>query len=84
MVKNDCADGLEEMVGENSSCKVCHRSKGTKLPHNHTRPWAHRYLENVPVDVSGIVRTKGLGNETYYILFCDVKSAFWHIFGLTD
>lgn len=84
MIKNGCADGLDELIGDNKGCEVCHRSKGTKLPHNHTRPRAVNFLENVHVDVSGIIRTKSLDNEKYYILFCDDKSSYWHIFGLKN
>lgn len=84
MINSGCVDGLEDVVGDNSDCEVCFRSKGTKLPFNHTRPRAQSYLENVHVDVSGIIRTKSLDSEIYYILFCDDKSAYWHIFGLVN
>lgn len=82
MLKQGCAEGLENVLSDSGGCVVCFKSKGTKLPHNHTRPRAQNFLENVHVDVSGIIRTKSLGNKSYYILLCDDKSGFWHIYGL--
>lgn len=66
------------------SCDIFSLSKGTALPYNHSRPRAANRLENVHVDLSEIIRTKGMNNESYYILFTDDHSSFRHIFPLSD
>jgi hypothetical protein len=38
----------------------------------------------VHVDLSGIYQINGLGNENYFILFCDDYSSYKHIYGLTS
>lgn len=65
-----------------NDCDVCFLSKNTKTLHLSTRPRAFRHLENVHVDLSGIIRTKGLNNELYYALFCDDYSSYRHIYFL--
>ena len=64
-------------------CNICLVSKASKIPSNHTRPRAKRSLENVHVDLSGIMRVKGLKNEMYYILFTNDFLSYRHIFPLT-
>lgn len=63
-------------------CVTCLKSKATQLPYNHTRPRASCFLENVHVDLSGIIRTKGLNQESYYALFCDDYFLYRHIYPL--
>lgn len=82
MRKHESMDGLELAEDRVDQCEVCSKSKNTKIPHNHTRPRSSRFLENVHVDISGINSVKGLGNESYYILFCDDFSTYRHIYGL--
>lgn len=65
-------------------CVVFEKLKGTKLPHSGTRPGDTRYLENIHVDLSGIIWAKGLNDEMYFILLCDDYSAFRNIFPLKD
>lgn len=84
MCKDGCVIGHEGVEIVNENCDVCMLSKGTKIPHSGTRPRAFRFLENVHVDLSGIIRTKGINNEIYYILFCDDYSSFRHIFPLNN
>lgn len=84
MKKHESVIGDLEVIDGKESCDVCHLSKGTKVPHNHTRPRSVRFLENVHTDLSGIMRTKGLENETYFILFTDDFSSYRHIFPRRD
>lgn len=63
-------------------CETCLLSEGLKIPHNHTRSRAKRHLENLHVDLSGIMRTHGLKNESYYIWFTDNYTLYCHIYPL--
>lgn len=69
MCRKGCVIGHLGVEVVNENCTVCALSKGTKLPHSNTRPRASRFLENIHVDLSGIIRSKGLNNEIYFILF---------------
>lgn len=85
MCRNGSVEGLgADVAVEKCICVTCLKSKGRKLPHNHTRPRAKRFLENIHVDLSGIIRTKGLKNENYYILFTDDYSLYRHIYPLVS
>lgn len=57
-------------------------SKYKQLPYKHT--WARSLccLENIHVDLSGIIWHKGLNSESYYILFCEDFSSYQHIYPL--
>lgn len=77
------SDGKGECVDlKSGNCDTCYLAKSTKTPYNKTRPRALNFLENVHVDLSGIIRTKGLRNECYYILFNDDYSSYRHIYPL--
>lgn len=80
MCKHKSVEGLPEDVRLLKDYDVCSLSKNTKIPHASTRPRALRHLENVHIDLSGIIRVKGLKNELYYALFCDDFSSFRHIY----
>lgn len=83
MVRDGSVDGIKlDDVVESCVCDTCMKSKGSRIPHNHSRPRASRFLENVHVDISGIMRTEGLKNESYYILFTDDYSSYRHIYPL--
>lgn len=82
MGDKDCVDGLATIAGRVINCNICHLSKSKQLPYNHTRPRAQKFLENVHVDLSGIIRHKSVRLESYYILFCDDYSAYRHIYPL--
>lgn len=84
MCRNESVLGCENVEESTTMCDVCSLAKGTKLPHNKTRPCALQFLENVHVDLSGIMRTKGLNNESYYILFTNDYSSYRHMYLLTD
>lgn len=74
----------EKLTGgdELKPCDICILSKSMQLPYNHSRPRASRLLKNIHVDLSGIVRQKGLNLEQYYILFCDNHSSYRHMYPL--
>lgn len=76
MSKHGCVDGLTGEISTVLNCKTCALSKNTQLPYNHTRPRSSRFLENVHVDLSGIMRVKGLCNELYYIFFAMITPRF--------
>lgn len=80
MCKHGSVERIQGDLTQLKDCSICSLSKNTKVPHSSTRPRAIRHLENVHVDISGIIRTKGLKNEMYYALFCDDISSFCHIF----
>lgn len=60
MCKQGCADVIQGVVISTDECDVCAVSKGKKLPHRGTRPRAARFLKNIHVDLSRIIRTRGL------------------------
>lgn len=84
MGKHGSVDGLSENLPAVVDCETCSLSKNHKIPHSSTRPRASSHLKNVHVDLSGIIRTKGLSNEMYYALFCDDFSSYRHIFFMKD
>lgn len=84
MMKHGSLDGVITKSEDVDGCDICPIAKNTKLPFNHTRPRASQFLENVHTDISGINRVKGLGNESYYILFCNDYLSYRHIYGLTE
>lgn len=67
-----------------SKCPVCPLAKGHKLPFSSTRPRASMFLENVHVDLSGIIRSTALNHEEYYVMFTDDYSSFRVTYGLPD
>ena len=84
MIRGGSAEGLEKGLDEMKHCTVCSKSKNHKLPHSSTRPKGNRPLENIHVDLSGIIQVKGCLGELYYILFCDDYTSYRHIYFLTD
>lgn len=82
METHNCVIGMNTGHGGDEDCSICSLSKSKQLPYANTRPQAIHFLENVHVDLSGIFRVKGLGNKSYYILFCDDYSSYRHIFPL--
>lgn len=60
MIKHGSAEGPERGLDELKHCTICSLSKSHKLPHSGSRPRAKRPLENVHVDLSGIIRVKGI------------------------
>lgn len=63
-------------------CNACDLAKGHKVPHNHTRLRAAHTLDNVHLDLSGIIRTSALCGSTYFILFTDDHTSYRHVAGL--
>lgn len=83
-LENRCVSGCGGGKMENVKCDTCMLAKSTKIPHNKTRPRAHKFLDNVHVDLSGIVCTEGLHRESYYMLFTDKYLSHRHIFPLAS
>lgn len=67
-----------------SRCPVCPLAKGHRLPFSSTRPRADTFLENVHVDLSGIIRTTAVNKEEYYVMFTDDYSSYRVTYGLPD
>lgn len=67
-----------------SKCPVCPLAKGHHLPFSSTRPRSINLLENVHVNLSGIIRTTALNHEEYYIMFTDDFSSYIVTYGLPD
>lgn len=67
-----------------AKCPICPLSKNHRLPFSLTRPRASNFLENVHVDLSGIIRTTGLNREEYFIMFTDDYSSFRTTYGIPD
>ena len=67
-----------------SRCPVCPLAKGHRLPFSSTRPRAVKFLENVHVDLSGIIRTTAMNKEEYYIMFTDDYSSYRVTYGLPN
>lgn len=65
METRDCVIGMNGGSGGVENCGICSLSKSKQIPYANTRPRAVQFLENVHVDLSGIIRVKGLGNESY-------------------
>lgn len=63
MCKKECAEDIKGIEVKGYDCKVCSISKATKLPHTPTRPRAIHHFGNFHVDLSGIIREKGLHRE---------------------
>lgn len=52
-------------------CVPCIKAKSQALPSTGTRPRATSFLENVHVNLSGIIRTPSINDIMYFILFRD-------------
>lgn len=76
--------GLSEKISQSVICEKFSLAKNHKIPHSSTQPRVSCLFENVHVDLSGIIRIKGLKNEMYYVLFCDDYSTYCHISFMKD
>jgi transposase InsO family protein len=52
-------------------CDTCQLSKSTKLPFSGTKPYTRNPLDNIHIDLSGIIRTSCIFNYSYFILVVD-------------
>lgn len=55
MCHHESVDGMKGSLGTVKNCYICSLTKNTQLPYNHSRPRATRFLENIHVDLSGIM-----------------------------
>lgn len=63
MIDNHSVRGIEKPIKDlDFECIACTKGKAERLPFNGTRPRAKDFLENIHVDLSGIVRTGSLDN----------------------
>lgn len=84
MCRQNSVEGCDIVGSTTRNCNICKLAEGTKLPFGHTRPRATSFLQDVHGDLSGIIRHKGLFNESYYILFTNNFSSYCHIYPLSD
>lgn len=63
-------------------CNTCDLAKGHKIPHVSTRERSHCPLENIHLDLSGIIRTTAMCGCMYFILFTDDYSRYRNVAGL--
>lgn len=73
MIKQKMIEGVSEDcdLTKPVDCIACIKSKSERPPFSHTRPRAQNKLENIHVDLSGIVRGYVNDGYLYYILFTD-------------
>lgn len=72
MIVRGSVRGIEHVKAAGEiSCLPCIKAKSQALPSSGTRPRASSFLENVHVDLSGIVRTHTADRTLYFILFTD-------------
>lgn len=74
--------GHKIIIPSSLPCNACDLSKGHKIPHSHTRTRAAHPLDNIHLDLSGIIRTSALCGSTYYILFTDDHTSYRHVSGM--
>lgn len=73
MIKDGSVTGLPNDCNLNIpvDCIDCIKSKAERPPFSHSRPRSSHKLDNIHVDLSGIVRGRVLDGYMYYILFTD-------------
>lgn len=64
------------------NCLPCIKSKSQSLPLSGTRPRSVAFLQNVHVDLSGIICNNSLDNMAYFIFFTDDFSSMRFIYPL--
>lgn len=86
MIGNESAEGLSKhlYIPTTLPCNSCGLAKGRKLPHSSTRTRAIAPLENIHLDLSGIIRTSALCGSIYFILFTDDLTSYRHVAGMTS
>lgn len=84
MIDRGCVEGIEKMGGKPFDCIPCIKSKSQSLPFLHTRPCAIDFLQNIHVDLSGIIRNESIHDTSYFILFTDDYSSMRFIYPLSS
>ncbi|KAI7962772.1 hypothetical protein MJO28_000866 [Puccinia striiformis f. sp. tritici] len=54
-----------------TNCDTCKLSKSTRLPFTGTRPKSCNPIDNLHIDLSGIIRIPGIFNYSYFMLIVD-------------
>lgn len=83
MIEKGSVRGLENVSTRGDiSCIPCVKAKSQSLPSSGTRPRSVSFLQNVHVDLSGIIRHDSLNDTSYFILFTDDYSSMRFIYPL--
>lgn len=82
MIEKGSVDGIAKITGKPFDCISCTKSKPQSLPFSKTRPRANEFLQNIHVDLSGIVRNESVNHTSYFILFTDDFSSMRFIYTL--
>lgn len=76
MITRDSVKGIEGVRAEGDiECLPCIKAKSQALPSFRTLPQATSFLENVHVDLSGIVCKPSVDNVMYFIWSTDDYSS---------
>lgn len=60
-------------------CNTCDLAKSHRIPHTFSRLKSTHVLENIHLDLSGIIRTPSLCGAYYYILFTDDYTRYRYV-----
>lgn len=83
MIEKGSVKGLENVSRNGDiNCLPCIKAKSQSLPFSGTRPRSSSFLQNIHVDLSGIIRNESLHHTTYFILFTDDFSSMRFIYPL--
>lgn len=84
MIEKESVDGIKGVDTKPFDCISCTKSKSQSLPFSKTRPRANDFLQNIHVDLSGIVRNESLNHISYFILFTDDFSSMRFVYPLSS
>lgn len=83
MIEKGSVNGLENVPRHRDiNCLPCIKAKSQSLPFSGTRPRSSAFLQNVHVDLSGIIRNESLDHTIYFIMFTDNFSSMRFIYPL--
>lgn len=83
MIEKGSVRGLENVSKTgNFDCIPCIKSKSQSLPFSGTRPRSVSFLQNVHMDLSGIIRDESIDHNSYFIMFTDDYSSMRFIYPL--
>lgn len=83
MIVKESVKGLENVSRHGDiNCFPCIKAKSQSLPFSGTRPRSTYFLENVHVDLGGIIRNESLDHTSYFILFTNDYSSMRFIYPL--
>lgn len=83
MLEHYSVRGMENIKKDTSfECIPCMKGKAERLPFSRTRPRANEFIQNVHMDLSGIVCQGSLEDTLYYILFTNDFSGMKFLYKL--